>query len=259
MLLYVFEVFLGVLLFMGGACIFSFLNVVIYRVPRHISFIKGRSMCTDCSHVLGALDMVPILSWLFLGHKCRYCGAPVSGRYAFVEGIGGCLALITIARYGLSMEALFQFVFFCLLTVVAFVDWDTMEIPNGFVVAVLLLAVFHLPLTGSFPWSDALIGFVIVSVPLYLITVVIPGAFGGGDIKLMAVCGMFMGFQVTLISFFFAVLGGGFYGIYLLASHRKGKKEHFAFGPFLCVGMLVGELWGLQVFTWYLGLFGIAG
>lgn len=98
------------------------------------------------------------------------------------------------------------------------------------------------------------LGIFVVSVPLFLLTLLIPGAFGGGDIKLMAACGLFLGIKLTLISFAFAVLTGGVYGSWLLVMKKKNGKEHFAFGPFLCLGMAAALFIGDKVWNWYAGL-----
>lgn len=244
----------GILIFMAGASVFSFLNVVIYRVPRHLSFVTGRSMCPHCGKTLRGADMVPVLNWIFLRGKCHYCKAPISLRYPLVELTGGAAALLCVWRFGFSTEAALVFVFLSILTVIAFVDQDTMEIPNGFVIAVLVTAVVSMICLPEPGIAERLIGMLAVSVPLFLMTVVIPGAFGGGDIKLMAAAGLFLGWRMAFLSFFFAVLGGGIYGIYLLVSGRKERKDHFAFGPFLCIGMTAAVFVGEEVLSWYLGL-----
>lgn len=254
-MLYFLEIIIGFIIFMAGASVFSFLNVVADRVPQNISFIKGHSRCMDCGHDLAPWDLVPIFSWMFLRGKCRYCRAAIPGRCTVMELMGGVLALLTIYKVGFNWDSLLIYLFIAMLAVVALVDWDTMEIPNGFVIAILILAVIRTVLFVAFPYIDSFIGFFVVSLPLFLITMFIPGAFGGGDIKLMAACGLFLGWTGALLAFFFAVLGGGSYGIYLLASKKKGKKEHFPFGPFLCVGMWISLMWGSQLLDWYLGFF----
>ena len=247
------EIIICFIIFFIGASIFSFLNVVIYRIPNHLSFITGRSRCPNCKKQLKAIDMFPVLNWIFLRGKCRFCKAPISLRYPAVELLGGAAAVITVLNYGWTLQSVLIFTFLCILTVTAFVDYDTMEIPNGFVIAALLsgvAAVFLFPETGLF---SRLIGFFCVSLPLFLITLAIPGAFGGGDIKLMAVCGFFLGWKLTLFAFFFAVLGGGAYGAWLLITKKKGRKEHFAFGPFLCAGMAAAVFIGSPIIDWYTG------
>ncbi len=254
-MIYIAEVFLYLLVFMAGAGIFSFLNVVIYRLPRKISFVTGRSHCPACDATLRWYDMVPVFNWFYLRGKCRDCGAHISFRYPAVEALGGVLALLCVYRFGMEAEAFAAFAFLGVLTVVAFVDADTMEIPNGLVIGILIIAVVAGICALAPAWKDRLIGLVCVSVPMLLITLAIPGAFGGGDIKLMAAAGLFLGWKLCLVATFLAILTGGLYGIWLLATRKKGKKEHFAFGPFLCVGMAVALFWGEQLLEWYLGLY----
>lgn len=253
---YLMEGLLYLLIFMAGASIFSFLNVVIYRLPRKISFVKGRSHCPSCGAELKWYDMVPVLNWFYLRGKCRVCKAPISFRYPAVEGLGGALALLCFWKCGASAQALTAFAFLGVLAVVTFVDADTMEIPNGLVLAAALTAAAAW-LFGEAPvWQERLIGAVCVSVPMLLLTLAIPGAFGGGDIKLMCAAGLFLGWKLSLAAVFLAIVGGGLYGIFLLAARKKGKKEHFAFGPFLCAGMAVALFWGDSLIGWYLGLCG---
>ena len=225
----------AVLAALAGMCIFSFLNVVIYRVPRHMNFITGRSHCTRCGHALSGLDMIPVVSWLCLRGKCRYCKAPVSARYTVVELLGGMLALLSVYQYGFQWKALTVFAFFAVLTAVAFVDADTMEIPDGFVIAAALVGVISIFVFPEISLVSRLIG----------------------DIKLMAACGIVMGWKISLLAMFFAALAGGAYGVILMARKKAGRKSQFAFGPFLCVGMAAAFLWGEKILNWYLGMYGL--
>lgn len=247
----------SVILFALGICIFSFLNVMIYRIPRKLNFVKGRSFCPSCGHTLRSADLIPIVSYLFLGGKCRYCGQKIGVRDTLVELLGGVLALVCAWYYRAQpAAAVTVFVFFCILTVIAFLDLDTMEIEDGCWIAVLVLAVVsYFTMRGVMPGvsvASKLIGMVCVSVPMLLLTLCIPGAFGGGDIKLMAACGAFLGWRLVLVSMALAILLGGIWGIYLLAAKKKGRKEHFAFGPFLCTGMFFGLLYGEKLIGWYM-------
>lgn len=163
--------------------------------------------------------------------------------------------VISIWRYGINMQALLVFLFLMLLTAISVVDVRTMEIPHRFVMVALLLgglAVFIMP---EVTFVNRLIGMVSVSLPLFLVTVVVPEAFGGGDIKLMAACGLLLGWKLSLLSLFIGIVTGGCYGGWLLWKKKKTGKEHFAFGPFLCVGMGLALLWGDQLLTWYSNLF----
>lgn len=248
--------------FWVGASVFSFVNVLIYRVPRKISFVGGRSFCPSCKTKLKPYDMVPVLSYVFLRGKCRKCKAKIPFRYLFVELLGGIIAVQCALTVPLDHEgagiyllkAFFLLLTGALLTAVAFVDIDTMEIPNGFVLALACLGAVSLFLFPEVSLPMRAVGCFAVSVPMLLLTVLIPGAFGGGDMKLMAAAGIYLGARLTGAAFFFAVLAGGFYGIYLLAGKKKGGKDHFAFGPFLCMGIWAAICWGNDIIGWYFGL-----
>lgn len=221
------NVLLYMLVFVAGACFFYLLNGIIYLAPGNMGFREGyRAFWKE-------------------GFRPRYLISIV---------LGGIAAVASGRYFGSPAAAVTVFLFLGLLLVVGFVDWDTMEIPDSFVAAAFitgLLSVFTMPDTGLI---SRVIGIFAVSVPLLLLTLAVPGAFGGGDIKLMAGCGLFLGAKLCLLSLAFAVLTGGLYGIWLLLTRKKGGKEHFAFGPFLCVGMTAALFVGDWVWNWYLGL-----
>ncbi|MDR3137023.1 MAG: prepilin peptidase [Coriobacteriales bacterium] len=279
-----------------GAVIGSFLNVVIYRLPRGIGFVKGHSFCPHCEHQLKALDMVPVFSYLFLGRTCRYCHAPISARYALVEVLGAASALLcycallppvafmlpegaasltsgaTASELGLlagwlppavpaliaaSISAALLFIVFCVLLLVSFIDADTMEIPDSLSIWLAALGLIGMGLGpfAGYDWPAHVIGAFCVSLPMLLLALFIPGAFGLGDVKLMAAAGLLLGWQLVIVAVFIGILIGGIYGIFLLATRRKGRKEHFAFGPALCMGIAVSSLLGNTLMNWYLGFF----
>lgn len=258
-MVYILEGVLRLLVFAAGASLFSFLNVIIYRLPRKMSFVQGRSHCPHCGATLRWYDMVPVLNWFYLRGRCRNCRAPISFRYPAVELLGGVLALLCLHRYGWTAALAPVFLLLAVLTAVAFIDADTMEIPNGLVLAVLVLAAADFVCRMGPSLTERLIGFLCVSVPMLLLTLAIPGAFGGGDIKLMAAAGAFLGWRLCLLAAFLAIVAGGAYGIYLLAAKKKGKKEHFAFGPFLCVGIAAALFWGDELLDWYLNSYSSLG
>ena len=141
-----------------------------------------------------------------------------------------------------------------LLLIIAQIDQQTMEIPNGLVIACIVPAVMAVFAFPDVTLTERLIGFFSVSLPLFAITLAVPGAFGGGDIKLMAVIGFFLGWKMSLTAFMLAVFSGGIYGIGLLLSKKKGAKEHFAFGPFLCAGTALTLFVGEWLLSWYLSI-----
>ena len=255
------QTLLALIAFLLGAALFSFMNVVAWRLPRGKNPLTGRSFCPQCGATLTAADLVPVFSWLCLRGRCRHCGARIPVRYLLVELLGGVLALgcrwrfgvayaLADGLFGMRWQGLVALALCGVLLSIALIDAETQLIPNRLNAAVAVLAVVNLLLSPA-RWGGALIGAVCVSVPMLLLCLAIPGAFGGGDIKLMAAAGLFLGWQHTLLAMFFGILGGGFYGIYLLAAHKADKKDHFAFGPFLCVGIVLALLFGDPVLAWY--------
>lgn len=170
---------------------------------------------------------------------------------ALVGGAGACICLHLEQRLPAAATL---FLFLALLMLVARVDIDTMEIPNEFVVAMLVLGAVSCLTMPRIGLASRGLGFFCVSVPLLLITLWIPDAFGGGDIKLMAAAGVFMGAKLVIIAFILGILTGSIYGAYLLLAGKKEGKAHFAFGPFLCVGMVGAWFFGDVLLHWYLGI-----
>ena len=228
------ELLLGLIRFLLGAALFSFMNVVAWRLPRGMDPLKGRSVCPQCGHTLGVPDLVPVFSWLFLRGRCRHCGAHIPARYLLVELLGGVLALAVCG----------------ILLSVSLIDAETQTIPDRLNLALAVCGAVSVLLSPA-DWLPHVIGALCVSVPMFLLCLVIDGAFGGGDIKLMAAAGLFLGWQNTLLAMFFGIVFGGMYGIYLLAAKKAGKKDHFAFGPFLCAGIVIAMLFGGPVLEWY--------
>lgn len=251
--------------FFAGAVWFSFMNVAARRLPVGDSPLRGRSHCPVCGHRLGAADLIPVCSWLLLRGRCRYCGAPIPVRELLVELLGGAAALLCRWRYGpavslregafgLCWAALAALVVCGLLTAIALADADAMLIPDPLVLALGAAALGTLPLaSGAWPGLlvDRLAGFLCVSVPMALLCRAVPGAFGFGDIKLMAAAGLLLGWRSALIAFLLAVLGGGAWGVFLLLCRRLGPGGHFAFGPFLCGGIALALLFGEPLWRWY--------
>lgn len=267
-----------VLAWMVGTVAFSFMNVVAYRFPRNKKILKEHFCCDFCETQLKAVETVPIISYLVLDGKCRYCGEPIVKRDFFNEMIGGVLALLVFFRFGdvndlssafvLSspldivlhfniwklLTLLIIFAFFCIMDLVILVDYDTMEIPNRFVIVLLYVAVAALVVVPGVSLPAHLIGALCISVPMLLVMLAIPGAFGGGDLKLTAAVGLLLGWQLTVIGFLLGLLGGGIYGIARLASKKVDKRDHFSFGPFLCTGYMIAAICGMDILSAYLKL-----
>lgn len=234
-----------------GTVIGSFLNVLIYRFPRNISVVKGYSHCTTCDTRLKAKDLVPILSWLSLKGKCRYCGEKISPRYLYIELLTGILFTISYHFIGLKIDLLFNLLMLSVLVVIAMIDIDTQEILERtniflFILAIIRIAVLQLPV------MDHVFGMFAISVPLFVLAYF--GAMGGGDVKLMAAAGLYLGLTNVLVAGFIGVVAGGIAGAYLMITHKAEGGSAMAFGPYLCLGIYTAALFGQQIISWYLSL-----
>lgn len=255
------ELILWAFRFMLGACIFSFLNVVIYRLPRQESVVRGRSHCTACGHVLTGKELIPIISYLFLHGRCAACKEQISYRYILIESTGGAAFVYCAAFYGIgqtgviSLRGLLVFAFLSVLMAAAMIDYDTQIIYDSFHVIIFLLGTAAIWLFPEHGIISKCIGTLIISVPMLLLALVIPGAFGGGDIKLMAACGWLLGTKSIVCAMFISLLAGGIYCTVLLAGKKISRKEHFAFGPWLAVGLAVSAFYGDFLVDSYLKMF----
>lgn len=258
------DLFWIIFTFVVGLLFGSFANVVIYRLPQKKSIANPPSACLACSVRLTVIDLVPILSWLFLRARCRKCKAKISGRYPIVELMCGLL-FASMVYYTPTLSAIPLCILAFLLLVISFIDWDTQEISDGLliigaVVGVAWVALGHF-LPGLFPysptWINALLGIVAGAAPLLIIDricllVLKKDGFGYGDVKLMAMVGIFMGWQITLGAFFFGVIAGGVIGAILMATGKAKRGAYLAFGPFLCIGVLIALWFGEWFFNRFL-------
>ncbi len=231
----------------------SFFNVVILRLPKKESLSTEGSHCVTCGHKLSPLDLVPVFSYLFLQGKCRYCKAEISPRYPLVEMITAIFYGLVVYQYGYSFQSLIGLIYVSILIIIAVMDIDTMEILDRFQLLILILALSNLFITNLSLYNHV-IAFFMISVPFFLIAHFY-GGMGGGDVKLVAVNGLLIGIQSTLVAFFIASITGGIVAIYLLSTKQKEKSSAIAFGPYLCLGFAIAYIWGEGLFTVYLSLF----
>ena len=274
-LLYVLAV---LLVWIIGITSFSFVNTVAYRFPRNKKIFKEHFSCDTCGQQLEPWEIIPVLSYLVLKGRCKHCGDQISKREFVNELIGGFIALLLFFRFGdvgelgglfyLSslldivlhfniwklLTILTIFVFFCIMDLVILVDYDTMEIPNRFVIVMLYVSVIAMVIVPGVSLVEHIIGAVCISLPMFLLMMAIPGAFGGGDLKLTASVGLFLGWKLTVIGFLLGLLFGGIYGAVGLATKKIKKGEHFSFGPFLCTGYMAAVLIGMDIIQAYIKL-----
>ncbi len=249
------NILIGVYVCILGAIIGSFLNVIIYRVPAGESIAKGRSKCMNCGEQIKAYDLVPIISYIFLRGKCRSCKARVSIRYPMIEVLTGLIFLGTFLVEGLEIKSFLTMAVGAILIAISAIDFDHMIIPNGLVIALIPLAIAY----GIWDYDVAIvsriIGAFVVSLPLFILIIIIPDSFGGGDVKLMFVMGFILGWQNTLVGTFIGILLGGIVATAALIKNRKKgneKQTHIPFGPWLAIGSFVALLYGEEIINLYI-------
>ena len=244
-----------------GAVLGSFLNCAAGRLAKDQPFIKGRSHCPACGHDLGVLDLVPVFSWLFLRGKCRHCGAKISPRYLITELLFAALTVACLLRFDLTVLCLRNWIFICCLFCLSLVDFESKIIPNG----TLLIAAGAWLVAEPFlfeSWTRTLahVGTgVAISGGMLLISLVMDKvlqreSLGGGDVKLFAVVGLYLG----LLPSMFALILSCILGLAVNLPRQRGNSEPFPFGPWIAVATVVMLFCGQAVVEWYLGFMGVS-
>jgi leader peptidase (prepilin peptidase)/N-methyltransferase len=261
-----------------GLLIGSFLNVVVWRVPRGESINHPSSHCPNCGHSIRWFDNVPVISWLVLRGRCRDCAAPISPRYPLVElGTGGAFALVALwfalermpqhpSVIAGTLELLAYLYLAAITIALALIDLDVFRLPNAIVLPAYAVGAVLLGAAALFDadgWGAirALIGAVALFL-FYLLTVIVyPSGMGMGDVKLAGVLGLFLawiGWGALAVGAFAAFLLGGIFGVVLLVAQRAGRKTRIPFGPWMLGGAWVGIVAGEPAAATYLRLFGLS-
>ncbi|MFZ3056441.1 MAG: prepilin peptidase, partial [Smithella sp.] len=235
--------------FIFGAAIGSFLNVCIFRLPAETSIVKPRSQCPHCKHPLRYYDNIPLISFFFLRGKCRDCGGAISWRYPLVELITALLALLLFLKFGLTLSFLIYFIFTAVLIVITFIDLDHQIIPDILTlpgIPIFFLAAIFLV---KIPWMEALIGLLIGGGVLLAIAFVYElltkrEGMGGGDIKLLAMIGGFLGWKSLIFVLLFSSFSGAIVGITAMIIKKQDMKYAVPFGPFLSAAAVAYLFWG---------------
>lgn len=237
----------AVLFFVFGSVIGSFLNVLAYRIPIKESIVKGRSHCTSCGKQILNRDLIPILSWIFLGGRCRNCKEKISSRYMIVELITALSFLAAFLAIGFEIKLLYAVLLFPVLIILSLWDIDRKEIPYtcSIIIAVLGIISFF---TADMPWYEHLIGAAIIAVPFAVLCFL--GAMGGGDVQLMAAAGLLLGWNIIPAAMIGIILGA----IAGIIIKSLTKQNLIVFGPFLSVGIGAGLLWGQDIIEAYLSI-----
>ncbi len=240
--------------FIVGACVGSFLNVVIHRLPMGRSLVFPNSHCPRCGSAIRPYDNVPLFGWVWLFGLCRDCGVVIPARYPLVE-LGTALATTAvIARYGVTIEGGVYLVLSWGLIALTFIDLDYQIIPDELSLGGLALALLVAPFLPH-GLDGALIGAVVGGGVFFLIAALYPGGMGGGDIKLMAAIGAFLGWGGAFLTIMAASISGALVGGIAMSVAGKGRKSKIPFGPFLAAGAFLSIMAGQEIIGWYFDSF----
>ncbi len=241
-----------------GLLLGSFLNVCIVRWPAEESVVKPRSKCPQCGKMIAWYDNIPVLSWVVLRGKCRGCSLPIPIRYPLVELAVGAIWLTAAWHYGPQVEMLRAAIFLTILLGIAMTDAREYIIPDEFSIGGTVIGIAFAFAGGALPWQEAMIGAVAGFGLLWLVAIVGARLFGqdamgGGDIKMMALIGAFLGWQGMLLTLFLgAVLGV----LVFLPFKVAGREKLVPFGVFLAMGAAAAWLIGGSLIDWYIGYIG---
>lgn len=245
-----------ILVIIYGLLIGSFLNVLIYRIPREESIAFPGSHCPECDHKLRWYDNIPVVSYMMLKGKCRYCGTRISAQYPLIETINAIVYVVLYIFFGWSIDFVAFALIASVLIAIAGIDLKEQIIPDSLVLSVLVIEVLHKTLnyfiSGVYPsLADSLLGLVVAGGIFLLIVLLSKGGMGGGDVTLIGALGFVLGVKGILLTIFFSFILGAIISIFLLASGLKTRKDPIPFGPFIILGFFIVLLWGNGIISWY--------
>lgn len=260
------------IVFALGTSIGSFLNVVVYRLPAGLSLLWPPSRCPHCLHRLGKRENVPILGWLWLQGRCKHCKSKISVRYPLVEMATGLLFLLVFWRFGgnWQVQTLGYWAFFSWLLTLSLIDLDTMTLPNPLTQSGLVAGLVFQVSAGlqssvglSGLVNQLMLGIVGAVVGIWVFDIIAfvgamafgQAAMGGGDAKLAAMMGAWLGWQYLLLAGFLACVVGAFAGGGAIALCLLNRRQPMPFGPFLALGAVLTVVWGEALLSSYLRLF----
>jgi leader peptidase (prepilin peptidase)/N-methyltransferase len=267
----IFNSLVTAIVFVSGSAIGSFLNVVVYRLPKNLSVMRPPSRCPKCLNQLKPYENIPVFGWLWLRGRCNHCLRPISARYPLVEAATGLLFLLIFWRFGAGVQTLGFWALFSWLLALSLIDCDTMTLPNSLTRSGLVAGLVFQMAKGWWPTFSpidsvhylVLDGIVGAVVGLWLFDIIAlagslalrQNAMGAGDSKLAALMGAWLGWKYLLIAGFIACLAGAFAGGGAIALGLLERRKPMPFGPFLALGTAITALWGEAILSTYLQLF----
>ena len=241
-----------------GSVIGSFLNVCIYRIPQNIAISRPRSYCPKCSNPICALDNIPIISFVMLKGRCRNCDKKIRLQDPAVELLTALLTMAVVWKFDFTILTIFYLSLIYILITISFIDLEHMIIPDGLVLAAALLGLMAL-IFNILPigWMESvygalLYGGVLAGVGYMGKRVYKMDALGGGDVKLAGVLGLYLGWEMSMISLLLAFLVAALFVVVGLSVGRLSRKQLIPFGPFLALGAIMTIFWGEQLYSWWI-------
>jgi leader peptidase (prepilin peptidase) / N-methyltransferase len=242
-------------IFVLGLILGSFYNVCIYRIPRGESIAFPPSHCTNCSTKLKAIDLIPVLGYMFLKGNCRYCKEKISPRYAIIELLTGILFAALYIVYGFSFLFLKYTVLTSFLIVIGMIDYDTTDIYfittlSGTIVGIIFVVLGYFQGLGimTFIYGAVLGGLFITMI------ILLTKGMGWGDVEICLMCGLYLGLTKSIVLLFISFVVGGLIGAILILTKKKSRKDYIPFGPFIAISAVLVMLFGDRILAWYLFL-----
>jgi leader peptidase (prepilin peptidase) / N-methyltransferase len=245
--------------FLFGAVVGSFLNVCIFRMPKEESVVSPPSHCPVCNYQIRWYDNIPLFSYIILGGKCRGCSTKISVQYPLVELINGLLTLALFLRFGPTLAFLVLFIFCSALVVITFIDLEHQIIPDEISLSGIVVGfVFSFFISGH-GWLNSLLGILLGGGSLLLVAygyqkLTGKDGMGGGDIKLLAMMGAFLGWKAVPFIIFFSSMIGSVIGVSIMLMQKKDSKLAIPFGPYLALAAVFYIFYGPQLIKWYFSL-----
>ena len=247
-----------ILIFILGLIVGSFSNVCIYRIPINESIIYPASHCPKCRSSIKPIDNIPLLSYILLKGRCRNCGSRIPIQYPVVEFLTGIIYILIFLIYGLTLQSLIYIILASAVIIIAFIDLNKQIIPDvislpGIVIGLILS--FFVPYISFINSVLGVLvgGGIILVIGLVGSAIFKKEAMGGGDVKLAAMIGAFLGWQYIIISLFLGFFLGALAGIFLILSKIKRREDIMPFGPFIALGSIITLLWSEKIIVWYIG------
>ncbi|EOD00109.1 prepilin peptidase [Caldisalinibacter kiritimatiensis] len=231
----------------------SFLNVCIYRIPRGESIAYPPSHCPKCDSKLKPIDLIPILSFIINKGKCRYCGEPISLQYPLIEALNAILYIILYLKFGFSLEFLQYALLSSLLIVISTIDYHYKIIPDKLIIFGIICRLLLITLYNFKPnIINGTIGLLIGGGIFLVIAIITNGAMGGGDIKLMAMLGLWLGWKYILLTTLLSFVIGAIISMLLLIFKVKSRKDFIPFGPFISIAAYIAAVYGNELIQFYI-------